>query len=81
MMDDIRLLLVKTFGIALSDEEVNDVLKWYTENSITSEEDLRKKLTKYLFEKYKGRTLMFFEEDTSNLQYLLKLIKDKTKGN
>ncbi|MBB6633243.1 hypothetical protein [Cohnella thailandensis] len=79
-MDEIRLIILKIFGAALNSDEIDDVYNWYQENKsrLTNANKLRAELGQFVYSKNKGKKLMFFEEDTSNLDYLL-LILDQGK--
>lgn len=79
-MEELQLIIAKTFGVALNPSEMKQLIEWYTENQVTSKNELREVLTKYLFENFNGRPRRLFEEDTSNLEYLLALLNQKNKG-
>lgn len=81
-MNELRTIIFKVFGMTLNDEQITEVLKWYEKNyeSINSSKILRSELGKFLFSIYKGKKIALFEEDTSNLEYLLMLLKKNIKS-
>lgn len=80
-MEDIILYVLKKYGFKLSVNEAEDLLNWYEKNKeeLTTEEETDKAVKRYLHDKYKGRPIHLFEEDLSNMKYLLSLLKEKTK--
>lgn len=81
-MKEITSYIHKKYGILLSQSEVEDLLKWFNSNSeiINNEHILDKKLGEYLYDKYKSRPIYLVEEDLSNLNYLLSLLKKEIKS-
>lgn len=80
-MKDLGNFIFKKFGLILSEEELNELLKWYKNNSeqFTNEEVTERKVKQYLYEKYKGRKRIICEEDLSSLKNLLALLSKAAK--
>lgn len=80
-MEEVILYILKKYGLLLSESEVKDLLKWFEQNRDTlfSEDDIDLEVKKYLYNKYKGRPLHFYDEDLSNMKYLLSLLKKQTE--
>lgn len=77
--NDLRTLILKIFGVLATDEDLNIIQDMFRNNDIESIEELRKEIAKYLYSKHKGKRLILAEDDTSNLKYLLKLLKENPK--
>ena len=79
--DNITLwgFIFKRYGYRLSENERNKVVEWYAKNKATiiDADDADKKLRAFLATAFPGKKLQLFEEDTSNISYLLMLL-DKT---
>lgn len=80
-MNDLQSIILKSFGLVLSAQEIDDLHDWYlkNKNTIGNSKDLKIQLESYLSSKYKGRQRIFYEEDTSNLDYLLVVLLDQGK--
>lgn len=81
-MEDIALYILKKYGYSLSIEELNSVLQWFENNNgnIVDEDDLDLKLRGFLYEEFPEKILYLCEEDTSNMNYLLQMLKDIKKS-
>lgn len=81
-MGDLALYIFKKYGLKLSKEELEEVVKWFEDNSdiLVNEEITDKKSREYLYSRFKGRPIYAFEEDLSNMKYLLSLMKDSSKS-
>lgn len=80
-MRDIIEYIFKKYGLLLSASEANDFITWYNskKSCIETEKDMDIEAKKYLYTKYRGRSQRLFEEDLSNMEYLLSLLKQQTK--
>lgn len=80
-MENIILYIYKKYGYQLNINEVNIVIDWYNENkdALINDEILNKSLRKFLHEAFPNKILHLNEEDTSNMNYLLSLLKDTSK--
>lgn len=78
-MDNIALYILKKYGYKLSQTELNKVILWYEDNEddFEDEKDLDLKLRDYLHKEFPDKTLYLYEEDTSNMNYLLSLLKNR----
>lgn len=81
-MEEIILYVYKKYGISLNVSECEDFINWFKSNSktLTNESILDQEAKMYLYNKYKGRPIHLFEEDLSNLNYLLSLLKKEIKS-
>lgn len=77
MMENIASYIMKKYGYILNKDELDIVIEWYKDNekNIKDEKDLDLKIRTFLFEKFPNKDLLLMEEDTSNMNYLLKLLK------
>ena len=82
-MEDIRRYILVKYGFELSENEINELIKWYKENvdQFVDEEVTDVKIKEYLHTKYTGRPLFLFESDHSNMTYLLSLLKKQCSHN
>lgn len=80
-MENIALYIFKKYGYKLTIEELNIVIKWYENNeeNILDEDDLDNKLRDFLYKSFPNKTLFLNEEDTSNMNYLLTMLKKNKK--
>lgn len=80
-MNEIKGYILKKYGLLLSDVELQEYIDWLELNhsACQSEADIDKITKNYLYSKYEGRELHLYEEDTSNMLYLLQLLKSKGK--
>ena len=80
-MGDLGNFIFKKFGLILSEEELNELINWYKNNSeqFTNEEVTERKVKQYLYEKYKGRKRIICDEDLSSLKNLLALLSKASK--
>lgn len=81
-MENIALYILKKYGYKLTVEELNNVIQWYEDNaeSIVDEDDLDNKLRDFLYKEFPNKTLFLNEEDTSNMNYLLTMLKNRNKS-
>lgn len=82
-MEELRLYIFKKYGLKLSQKEANEFLDWFSENKdhFNDEDQLDREARKYLYNRYKGRPIQLHEEDLSNMNYLLALLKKETEDN
>lgn len=78
-MEKIALYILKKYGYKLTLEELNIVIQWYENNeeNILDEADLDNKLRNFLYKRFPNKTLFLNEEDTSNMNYLLTMLKNR----
>lgn len=78
-MKDIALYIFKKYGYKLTTTELDTVIKWFEANEaiISDEKDLDLKLRSFLFEKFPDKELYLCDEDTSNMNYLLSMLKNR----
>ncbi|WP_415345495.1 hypothetical protein [Clostridium perfringens] len=81
-MKDLALYIYKKYGLKLSKEELDEVVKWFEDNSdiLVNEEITDKKAREYLYNRFKGRPINLVEEDLSSLKQLLSLLTKESKG-
>ncbi|KYQ01868.1 hypothetical protein OWP15_11590 [Bacillus paranthracis] len=81
-MKEVIEYILKKYGLLLSELEANEFINWYhsKKSSIETEKEMDIEAKKYLYTKYSDRSLHLFEEDLSNMEYLLLLLKQHTKG-
>lgn len=81
-MNDIASYILIKYGYKLNAEELDIVIQWYekNKNSIKDEEDLDKKIRLFLCVQFPNKELYLLDEDTSNMNYLLSLLKNTTKS-
>lgn len=81
LLSDIQLAILKSFGVQLSQSEIEEVHNWFEVNkeSISDSKKLRSELSHFVYSKNKGKLIELFEEDTSNLDYLLLLLNQGKK--
>lgn len=80
-MKDIRLYILKKYGLELSVSEAQDFINWYEKNKdkFVDEDSADKEAAKYLYSEYKGRPIHLYEEDLSHMKQLLSLLKKQVK--
>ena len=78
-MEDIALYIFDKYGYKLTIKELNIVIQWYEDNeeNILDEADLDNKLRDFLYKSFPNKTLFLKEEDTSNMNYLLTMLKNR----
>lgn len=76
-MNNIAVYIMNKYGYDLNRDELDIVIQWYkdNENSIKDEKDLDLKIRDFLIEKFPDKLSIVMEEDTSNMNYLLNLLK------
>ncbi len=81
-MEQLALYIFKKYGLKLSKEELEEVVKWFEDNSdiLINEEITDKKAREYLYTRFKGKPLHLFHEDLSSLKQLLSLLTKEAKG-
>ncbi|MBB6698243.1 hypothetical protein [Clostridium algidicarnis] len=82
-MENIILYIYKKYGYQLNINEVNIVIDWYNKDKdiLINEEILDESLTKFLYKAFPNKILHINDEDTSNMNYLLILLKDTSRKN
>ena len=80
-MEKIILYIAKKYGIMLTEEEAQIVLQWYKRNAsrLTSEDIMDVAVREFLFKTFKNKKFHVFAEDTSDMKYLLSLLKENNK--
>lgn len=78
-MKDIALYILKKYGYELNANELDIIVQWYERNKNTfkDEKDFDLKIRAFLVEKFPNKELHLFEEDTSNMNYLLSMLKNR----
>lgn len=78
---DLLGFIFKRYGYKLTESEYHKVINWYQANDGTFENnnDADKRLRKFLADAFPGKKLFLFEEDTSNISYLLTLLDKSAK--
>lgn len=81
-MNDIAIYIFKKYGYKLNLEELNSVVQWYNLNkeNIKDEEELDRRIRLFLFRQFPNKEIVLQEEDTSNMNYLLSMLKNTTKS-
>lgn len=79
-MEKILNYIYKKYGLILTKEEIDIVIKWYNENSnrLINEDILDKEISEFLRTRFRGKVRHVIAEDTSNMHYLLMLLKENT---
>lgn len=78
-MEDIALYILKKYGYKLTLDELKKVIDWYDDNKsvIIDEENLDKEIRDFLHHEFPNKILYLCEEDTSNMSYLLTMLKNR----
>lgn|GEM_PF-1437058 len=73
--------IFKRYGYKLTESEYNKVIEWYKQNHSTFKDnsDADRKLQVFLATEFPGKKTFLFEEDTSNISYLLMLLDKSAK--
>lgn len=81
-MQELALYIYKKFGLKLTLSDIEEVLQWYENNSdrLTDEETTEEEMRKYLYTRFSGRPMHIQEEDLSNMNYLLSMLKGSRKS-
>ena len=81
-MNDIAIYIFKKYGYKLNLEELNSVIQWYNLNkeNIKDEEELDRRIRLFLYRQFPNKEIVLQEEDTSNMNYLLSMLKNTTKS-
>lgn len=75
-IDKLRKYLMERYGLKLSDEEISALLNWFKSSEISiTEDNVEVMLNDYIKRKYTNKTIKMLEDDSSNLEYLLSLLK------
>ena len=78
--DNLKDFLFRKYGLVLSDTELAEILVWFRENEESLDKDnVDGLLLEHIQEIYPEKKISFFEDDSSNLNYLLLLLKKTTK--
>lgn len=79
---DLLGFIFKRYGYKLNDAEYDKVVEWYAQNQTTIKDadDADKQLQAFLATAFPGKKLFLFEEDTSNISYLLMLLDKSAKA-
>ena len=79
-MDKIATYIFKKYGYLLTSQELQVVINWYNANksTLTTEATLDAKLRAFLAQAFPNHEKHLFAEDTSNMNYLLMMLKDTT---
>ncbi len=80
-MEKIILYIAKKYGIMLTEEEAKILLEWYKRNigRLDNEDIVDKEVREFLFKTFKNKKMHVFAEDTSDMKYLLALLKENNK--
>ena len=74
--DTLEDFLVHKYGLTFSKAEIEEIYKWYRENESSLDEDNVDRLfLAYVRKTYPSKRIKLLEDDSSNLNYLLLLLK------
>lgn len=81
IMEQLALYIFKKYGLKLTSDEIQEVLQWYKDNSykLVDEETTDEEIHNYLYQRFSGRPIYIQDEDHSNMNYLLSMLKSLTK--
>lgn len=66
----------RNYGYKLTDEELKLLINWYASNEYRLDEDnLNDEILGFLVETFSDKELVLLEDDSSNITYLLTLLK------
>lgn len=79
-MQEIKLYILKRYGILLTDEQIKQVITWYNKNvnNLSNGTVLDVELRMFLMKEFKGTLKHVFNQDNSNVEYLLTLLKSNS---
>lgn len=80
-MNEIASYILKKYGYKLTEAELNTVIQWYENNkrTIVTEDVLDSKLRTFLISTFPNKVITLYDEDTSNMSYLLSLLKNRNQ--
>lgn len=80
-MKEIVWYIYKKYGVLLTEEESKIVIKWYQLNAdkLTNEDILDREIQSFIYKTFKNKKMHILAEDTSNMKYLLTLLKKSDK--
>ena len=74
--DNLKDFLLRKYGLQLSDAEIEEIIQWFKENeSRINEDNVDGLLLEHVQKTYPDKRIRFYEDDSSNLNYLLMLLK------
>lgn len=78
--DNLKDFLFRKYGLVLSDSEIEEILVWFRENEESLDKDnVDGLLLEHIHKVYPNKKIRLYEDDSSNLNYLLLLLKKTTK--
>ena len=78
--DNLKDFLFRKYGLVLSDKELEEILVWFRENEESIDKDnVNGLLLEHIQRVYPNKKIRFLEDDSSNLDYLLLLLKKTTR--
>ena len=79
-MRELKSYIFRNYGYQLTDEELELLINWYASNEYKLDEDnLNDEVLGFLVKTFSDKDVVLLEDDSSNITYLLALLKKATE--
>ena len=79
-MRELKSYIFRNYGYKLTDEELELLINWYASNEYKLDEDkLNDEVLGFLVKTFHDKDVVLLEDDSSNITYLLALLKKATE--
>ena len=80
IMRELKSYIFRNYGYKLTDEELELLINWYASNEYKLDEDnLNDEVLGFLVKTFPDKDVVLLEDDSSNITYLLALLKKATE--